>query len=139
MTTMTKPVDFIRSAFESFNARNFDAVLANMTDDFVINIAGSPEPQYGKEAWQANIDMVLGAFPDLRAEVEDCFSDGDKVAVRVTFHGTHTGDFLGVPATGRKVSYQSNELYLVADGKFAEEWIVSDLASLMRQISDNPA
>lgn len=135
MTATTNAVDLLRNGFESLNARDIDGLLANMADDFVINIAGAPGPRYGKEAWRENIDLVLGAFSDLRAEVQDCFGTEDKVAVRLTFHGTHTGEFLGIPATGRKISYQSNELYRVADGKFAEEWIVSDLSGLMRQIS----
>ena len=85
--------------------------------------------------WRQGIDVALAAFPDLRAEVKDCFGAGDRVAVRLVFHGTHTGEFLGIPATGRTVSYDSTELYRVVDDRIVEEWICSDLAGLMRQLT----
>ena len=137
MTTTTNDhVDLLRRSFEALNARDFDALTARMADDFVINLAGAPGPRYGKTAWRENIDLALTAFPDLRAEVEDCFAADDKVAVRLTFHGTHTGEFLGIPATGRTVNYDSNEFYRVINGTIVEEWICSDLATLMRQLTE---
>ena len=48
--------------------------------------------------------------------------------------GTHTGEFLGIQPTGKKVEYESNELYRIADGTIAEEWICSDMLTLMAQI-----
>jgi DNA-binding transcriptional MerR regulator len=59
----------------------------------------------------------------------------DKVAVRLRIHGTHSGEFLGIAATGRAIDYVSHEFYRVADGLLAEEWICSDMASLLRQLS----
>jgi predicted ester cyclase len=59
----------------------------------------------------------------------------DRVALRLRFCGTHSGDFLGIPATGRPVEYVSHEFYRVADGLIAEEWICSDTATLFRHIS----
>lgn len=57
------------------------------------------------------------------------------MAVRLTFRGTHQGEFLGVPATGRTVSYVSHEFYRIAGGLVTEEWICSDLASLQGQLT----
>ncbi|OCO98395.1 hypothetical protein BC374_27920 [Ensifer sp. LC13] len=48
--------------------------------------------------------------------------------------GTHAGEFLGIQPTGKKVKYESTEIYRIADGKIAEEWICSDMLSLMAQI-----
>ena len=79
-------------------------------------------------------ELVRAAFPDLQARVEDVVAAGDKVAVRVRFRGTHSGEFLGIPATGRTVEYVSHEFYRVAGGLIAEEWICSDMASLLGQI-----
>ena len=75
------------------------------------------------------------AFPDLKAQIEDIVAAGDRVAVRVTFRGTHEGEFQGIPATRRPVRYVSHEFYRVEDGLIAEEWICSDMASLFRQLS----
>jgi steroid delta-isomerase-like uncharacterized protein len=75
------------------------------------------------------------AFPDLEAQVDDLVAAEDKVAIRVSFRGTHQGEFQGIPATGRSINYVSHEFYRVEDGLFAEEWICSDMASLFRQLS----
>jgi predicted ester cyclase len=53
----------------------------------------------------------------------------------VRFRGTHTGEFLGFAATGRTVEYVSHEFYRIADGLIAEEWICSDMATLLGQLS----
>jgi predicted ester cyclase len=58
-----------------------------------------------------------------------------KVALRLTLHGTHEGEFQGIPATGRTVDYVSHEFFRVQDGLIAEEWICSDTASVFRRVS----
>ena len=74
-------------------------------------------------------------FLRLQARIEDIFAGDDKVAVRLRFRGTHSGEFLGFAATGRAVEYVSHEFYRVADGLIAKEWICSDMATLLRQLS----
>jgi steroid delta-isomerase-like uncharacterized protein len=78
--------------------------------------------------------MMKHAFPDLQAHIEDIFAAQDKVAVRLRIRGTHSGEFLGIPATGRTVEYVSHEFYRIADGLIAEEWICSDMTTLLRQL-----
>jgi steroid delta-isomerase-like uncharacterized protein len=78
--------------------------------------------------------MMRGAFPDLEAHIEDIVAAEDKVAVRLRFRGTHAGDFLGFAATGRTVEYASHEFYRIAGGLIAEEWICSDMATLLGQL-----
>ena len=56
--------------------------------------------------------------------------------IRVSFRGTHQGEFQGIPATGRTIRYVSHEFYRVTDGRIAEEWICSDTASLFRQLTE---
>lgn len=127
-------VELLRAAFDDFNNGDVDALMARMEPDFIINIAGVPQRR-GRDTWRQGIDYMRQAFPDIHARVEDIFGAGDRVAVRLTFSGTHQGDFQGIQATGRSVSYSSNELYRVTDGVIAEEWICSDMASLMAQLS----
>ena len=78
---------------------------------------------------------VRRAFPDLTADIHDIVAAEDRVAVRLTFRATHSGDFLGFAATGRRVEYVSHEFYRIADGLIAEEWICSDMATLLSQLS----
>lgn len=76
------------------------------------------------------------AFPDLQIEIDDLVTSEDRVAVRLTLHGTHSGDYLGFAATGRAVSYVSHEFYRLVDGMVAEEWVCSDTATLFRQLGE---
>jgi steroid delta-isomerase-like uncharacterized protein len=94
-----------------------------------------PEPQHGRDMWRQGFEMMKHAFPDLQAHIEDIVAAEDKVAVRLRFRGTHRGEFLGIPATGRTIEYVSHEFYRIADGLIAEEWICSDTATLLGQLS----
>jgi steroid delta-isomerase-like uncharacterized protein len=127
--------DLVRAGFEVFNTGDVGECLALIAPDLIINLAELPEPQHGRETWRQGFELMRCAFPDLRADIEDILADRDKVAVRVRFRGTHAGEFLGFPATGRTVEYVSHEFYRIADGLIAEEWICSDMATLFRQLS----
>jgi steroid delta-isomerase-like uncharacterized protein len=128
-------VALVRESVEAFNTGDMAKLLAVAAPDIVIHYAEMPEPLRGRETWQQGYELVRRAFPDLRIRVDDLVAAGDKVALRLTLSGTHQGEFQGIPATGRTISYVSHEFYRVADGVFAEEWICSDMASLFRQLS----
>ena len=128
-------IELVRTAFAAFNEANLDVCTQFLAEDFVINLAGMPFQMQGRTAWMQNAETMQRAFPGIQARIHDIFSADDKVTVRLTFQGTHQGEFLGIPATGRDIEYTSIELYRVADGKLAEEWISSDTATLMRQLT----
>jgi steroid delta-isomerase-like uncharacterized protein len=131
----SRNVELLRSSLEALNANDLDTCLERIEPDFIINIAGAPQ-MHGREQWKQNVAIFRAAFPDMQAKLEDIFGSGDRVAMRLTFTGTHAGEFQGIPATGRTVTYSSNELYRVNEnGLIAEEWICSDTASLFAQIS----
>lgn len=134
-TSPNANIELIRAGLDDFNAGDLDGCVARAAPDLVTNLAELPEPMQGRGAWRQGAELIRRAFPDLEAHIQDIFAAQDRVAVRLTFRGTHSGEFLGVPATGRSVEYVSHEFYRVADGLIAEEWICSDTATLMRQIS----
>jgi steroid delta-isomerase-like uncharacterized protein len=125
----------VHESVEALNAGDTERLLAVVAPDIVIHYAEMPEPLQGRETWLQGFELMKRAFPDLEVQVDDLVAAQDKVAIRLTLRGTHTGDFQGVPATGRAIRYVSHEFYRVQDGRFAEEWICSDLASLFRQLS----
>jgi len=127
--------ELVRAGLQALNAGDADGCLALMAPDFIINLAELPEPRRGHAAWRQGFELIRNAFPDLHASIEDIFTDGDKVAVRLRLRGTHSGEFLGMPPAGRAVEYVSHEFYRIAGGLIAEEWICSDLATLLRQLS----
>jgi steroid delta-isomerase-like uncharacterized protein len=134
-TSAAANVELVRAGFEAFNAGDADGCLARTAPDFVINLAELPAPQYGHEVWWQGFELMKRAFPDLEAHIEDIFGAEDRVAARLRFRGTHSGEFLGIGATGRTVEYVSHEFYRIAGGLIAEEWICSDMATLLGQIS----
>ena len=124
----------VRDSVEAFNAGDMGKLLAVAAPDIIIHYAEMPEPLQGRETWQHGYELAKRAFPDLKIRVDDLVAASDKVALRLTLSGTHEGEFQGIPATGRTISYISHEFYRVADGLVAEEWICSDMATLFRQL-----
>lgn len=88
----------------------------------------------GAEAITAVVRWLRGAFPDLAYEVHDAFADGDRVALRCTMRGTHSGEFLGHAPTGRSFAVQQIHLYRIQDDRIAEHWAGRDDAGMMRQL-----
>ena len=135
MTNTETNMALLRTAYELVENGDVDAAAQLLTEDFIANVPGTPEPLRGKEVWRAGTQGMREAFPDLKIDIQDMFGSGDKVAVLVSFRGTHQGAFQQFEATGRPVSFRSVEVYRIEDGKIAEEWVAPDLLSLMRQIS----
>jgi steroid delta-isomerase-like uncharacterized protein len=134
-TSPARNAELVRAGFQAFNSGDAVQCLALAAPDLIINLAELPGPQHGRDTWRRGFEMMKHAFPDLQAHIEDIVAAQDKVAVRVRFRGTHRGEFLGIPATGRTIEYVSHEFYRIAGGLIAEEWICSDMATLLRQLS----
>ena len=134
-TSPAANVELVRAGFQAFNTGDAGECMTRIAPDLITNLAELPEPQHGRQAWRQGFEMMKHAFPDLQAHIEDIFAAQDKVAVRLRFRGTHSGEFLGIPATGRAIEYVSHEFNRIADELIAEEWICSDTATLLRQLS----
>ena len=88
----------------------------------------------GTEPFKAFYTNLRLALPDLYLTVEDMVAEEDKVAVRISIEGTHMGDSLGVPPTGKTVQFSGIILARIEDGKIAQAWNNLDLLSLLKQI-----
>jgi steroid delta-isomerase-like uncharacterized protein len=93
----------------------------------------------GQELLKEVFGRLHRAFPDLRVTVEDAIAEGDKVVSRNSVTGTHQGEYMGIPPTGKSVTY--NEIFIArfVDGRIAETWGVVDVLSQMRQLGMIPA
>jgi steroid delta-isomerase-like uncharacterized protein len=78
--------------------------------------------------------LLLEAFPDLHLTVEDMIAEGDKVVVRNTVTGTHRGEYMGLPPTGKSVTYDEIFIFRFVNGRIAETWGVVDVLSQMKQL-----
>jgi steroid delta-isomerase-like uncharacterized protein len=78
--------------------------------------------------------MSFAAFPDMRADIHDQVAEGDKVVTRKTFHGTHQGEFMGIPPTGKQVAFDVIDIFRIADGRIVEHWFEGEMMGLMQQL-----
>lgn len=137
-TNSQQNIALMQDAYAALRRRDFLAAAELLTPDFIINLAGMAYQMRGRERWRKNTEAFFGAFPDIQIDTQDMFAAGDKVAVRVRFTGTHSGKFLGQEPTGKRIDYQSYEFYRIADGRIAEEWICSDMLTILTQIGAFP-
>jgi steroid delta-isomerase-like uncharacterized protein len=115
---------------EVINARNAATIDELLAADSVDHTFGGQ----GVEASKQFFTMLFQAFPDLRVEVHDVVAEGDLVAARVTYSGTHQGEFMGIPATGRQAQTAGVDFFRMQDGRQAEHWGGPDMASLLQQL-----
>jgi steroid delta-isomerase-like uncharacterized protein len=80
----------------------------------------------------------FSAFPDLHYTIDDMVVEGDKVAARYTMTGTHKGEYMGIPATNKKVTVRAIAIDRIVGGKFVEEWGMYDTLSFMQQLGAIP-
>jgi steroid delta-isomerase-like uncharacterized protein len=119
---------------EVINGRNLDALDKLLTPDGVDHTFGSQNPEQAKQFF----GMVHQAFPDLHAEVHDVIAEGELVAARVTYTGTHQGEFVGIPATGKQTTTSGVHFFRMQDGRQAEHWGGPDMFSLLMQLGVMP-
>ena len=109
-----------------------------LADDFVDHSPFGPFSA-DRDGVIALFGMFFEAFPDLHAVIHEQYADGDKVITRKTFHGTHTNDFMGIPATGNAVEFDVIDVLTVRDGTMREHWNVVDGLALMIGVGAVPA
>jgi steroid delta-isomerase-like uncharacterized protein len=116
---------------------NWDLYEELFADDFVDH---TPQPGTtpDKDGVRVLYKGLRAAFPDFRPEIHWQVAAGDIVTTYKTYHGTHQGEFLGIPATGKKVSFYTVDAMRVVDGKITEHWGVATLLDLMQQLGVVP-
>lgn len=108
------------------------------TDEYVEHDPALPEPIRGREALEETVAMYREGTPDLTKAVDETFVDGDTVIVTYTAKGTHEGEIMGVPPTGRSVEVDGVFVYRVEDGRLTEGTDMWDVFGLLAQIGGLP-
>lgn len=109
-----------------------------ISPDVVFYAPTSPHPMHGFQGYAAVLDMMRGAMPDVSWKAEESIADGNKVMVRFTMSGTQTKPFMGMPASGKKVSATAMNIYEFKDGKIIREHGLPDLFSMLIQLGAIP-
>ncbi len=125
---------FIDDVFVGGRAETIDELL---TDDFVSHTLRLPER--GRAPLKAATERVHASLSHVLFDVEDVMADGDRVAVRLTASATPTGDFMGVPASGKRYTIGEMHWFRILDGRIAEHWHQHDALGMMQQLGAFPA
>src|SRR5919108_290176 len=103
-----------------------------------VNHSAPPGVPADREGLKQLTAMFRRAFPDGRMTIEDMVAEGDRVATRKTFRGTHQGELMGIPPTGQAVAIGLIDIVRVMDGQVVESWNAADNLGLLRQIGALP-
>jgi predicted ester cyclase len=118
---------------EIYNRNDLDALSEVVSEDLLTPkiMPGIPT---GIEGAKAAHRIMLAGFPDYQTIIDDLLAEGDKVAARITMSGTNTGSFMGIPPTGKRVSFTGIYIARIANGKIVEHWGEEDSVSLLQQL-----
>ena len=93
----------------------------------------------GLDGFKSYVTLVRSAFPDFHNTMEEMIAEGDRVAARLTYRGTHRGELFGIAPTGRKVSYAGAAIFRIRSGKIVHGWVLGDTTGLRGQLGAAPA
>jgi predicted SnoaL-like aldol condensation-catalyzing enzyme len=116
---------------------NIDLIDEICSPEFV-NHSAPPRVPPNCEEIKIVMAMFREAFPDSYFTVEDMIAEGDKVVTRKTFHGTHEGEFIGIPPSGKTVTIELIDIVRISEGMVVEHWFIGDNLGMMRQLGAIP-
>ena len=118
---------------EIYNSNNLDD-LSEVLSENLLTPKIMPGIPTGIEGAKAAHRIMLAGFPDYQTVIDDLFAEEEKVAARITMTGTHQDDFMGIPPTGRRVSFTGIYIARIENGKIVEHWGEEDGVSLLQQL-----
>ena len=114
-----------------FRGHDFSRLDEIMRDDYIQHnedVAG------GKEGFRQFFEQTFKSIPDFSYTMKKIVADGDIVMMYSSTTGTHTGEWIGNPATGNKLNFDVVDIFRIQDGKIAEHWDVADTLKLFQQL-----
>ncbi len=122
---------------DGMNAQD-DSFIDRLVDPNYIEHDPEPGQAPGAEGLRDLMKMLFSGFPDIKGTVNQMVAEGDVVAVALTTSGTHNGDFMGIPATGKKISITEVHMVRLSGGKMVEHWGLADGMTMMQQLGQMP-
>jgi steroid delta-isomerase-like uncharacterized protein len=129
----------IRRFVDEVQNKNDFAVYDEVNDPEFVNLSAPPGAPADREGGKMYLSAFAQAYPDSHFTIDDMIAEGDRVATKKTFTGTHTGDFGGIPATGKRVTLQYVDIMRLRDGKIIEHWLCMDQLSWLQQLGLAPS
>lgn len=135
--TIENNKDIVRRFYQAVDRGDVSVIEALFSPNWV-NVDPSLPPMRGLDGARALVGMFTAAFPDFTSTIEMMAAEGDRVGVRASHTGTHQGAFMGIPATGRRVTVTATGIFTVKDGKLVENRVVFDAFGLLQQLGVAP-
>ena len=130
--------ELARRFVERFSQKDQDVFVDLLAPDFV-DLTPAPGAEPTREGWKQAVSMGEWlAFPDLHFEIEEQIAEGDRVVNRLVARGTHTSEFMGIPATGKEVTTNNVTIFRIAGDKIIERWTIFDALGVMVQLGVVP-
>lgn len=125
-----------RVLLEIWSLGRLDVIDELYAPDYVDHVNRGPEPEevQGPAGLKAAVTLFRSAFPDLQYAVEDMLAERDLVMTRFSATGTHRGELLGAPPTGRRITYTGIDVNRILDGQIVESWVQYDALGLLQQV-----
>ena len=114
-----------------FANRDFSQLDALMREDYIQH---NPLVAQGRQGFRAFFEAWFRASPDFKYDLKKLVSEGDMVWAYGTYSGTHNGDWLGIPPTGKAYAFDAVDIFRVENGQLAEHWDVLDVYGLFKQL-----
>lgn len=118
---------------EVFNEGRLDKVAEFVSPSYLLHDAPPGTPS-GPEAIVQAVSMFRGGFPDMEITMEKMLAEGDMLAMKSSWTGTHRGTIFGIPATGRSVKVSALTMVRISKGRICESWVKNDVMGLMNQL-----
>ena len=125
--------EIVRRYQEAYNQQDYDALDEIVAQDVLTPNMISTMPR-GLEGAKLVHQKTLLGMPDYQTTIEDLIAEGNRVVARVTITGTHTGDFYGIPATGKRINVSAIYIVRIANGKIVEHWGEENGVTVFRQL-----
>ena len=133
---MSQVKEVLDGIYEAVNTGNLALLDKHLAPDYIEHSEGFQ----GVEPFKQQIAAFRAGFPDLHVSIDDLLlTDGDRFASRTTITGTHTGDLMGMPATGKRVSVEAVDIGRIENGRAKERWGGMNMYSLLVQLGVIPA
>jgi steroid delta-isomerase-like uncharacterized protein len=128
----------LRRAIERFNDPEDRIAYIELYDPDIVLHGFPPGLAPGLEGVEQFYAAYWAAFPDVRVTIEDVIGEGDKLVARYTVRATHRGEFMGIPATGKRVTFEGITILRFEGGKCVERWQSADMLGLLQQLGAVP-
>ena len=128
----------VRRNYETADKNDLTTFSEQLVPDVAVHLPGMPGP-LNRESLIQMMNIMFSGLTQRQHVFEDQIAEGDKVVTRLTLHAVHTGEFQGLPGTGKRIVVRQTAIHRIRDSKIVEVWVSSDDVGMMQQLGLMPS